>query len=160
MVITNYHAFRKRETMEAPKLTEEVLGGREGPVVTLESDGQMIRRVCQPLLGRAGRIMVLNDEAHHCYRERESARAERLSAEERGEVKRGKEMARLWISGLEALQRVVKAPVQVCDLSATLGVSRGRAVSAGGFGFQFDRCDRKRDREGAAGAGAGRTGCG
>lgn len=52
VVITNYHAFRKRETMEAPKLTKAVPGGRAGPVVTLESDGQMIRRVCQPLLGR------------------------------------------------------------------------------------------------------------
>jgi type III restriction enzyme len=31
IVITNYHAFRKRETMEAPKLTKEVIGGRDGP---------------------------------------------------------------------------------------------------------------------------------
>jgi type III restriction enzyme len=50
-----------------------VLGGRDGPVVTLESDGQIIRRICDSLIGRKP-IMVLNDEAHHCYRERESAR--------------------------------------------------------------------------------------
>jgi type III restriction enzyme len=74
VVITNYHAFRKRETMEAPKLVKEVLGGREGPVVTLESDGLMIRRICESLMGRKP-IMVSSDEAHHCDRERESARA-------------------------------------------------------------------------------------
>jgi type III restriction enzyme len=50
---------------------------------------------------------------------------ERLSAE----VKRGKEMARLWISGIEALQRVVKAPVQVCDLSATPVFLRGSGIA-------------------------------
>jgi type III restriction enzyme len=43
-------------------------------VVTLESDGLMIRRICESLMGRKP-IMVLSDEAHHCDRERESARA-------------------------------------------------------------------------------------
>jgi type III restriction enzyme len=56
---------------------------------------------------------------------------ERLSAEEPGEVKRGKEMARLWISGIETLQRVVKAPVQVCDLSATPFFLRGSGYREG-----------------------------
>ena len=82
VVITNYHAFQRRETMEAPKLAKAILGGRSGPVQTLESEGMMIRRVCGDLLARK-QIVVLNDEAHHCYRERQSAKQARISTEER-----------------------------------------------------------------------------
>jgi type III restriction enzyme len=130
VVITNYHAFRPRETLEAPKLTKEMLGGRAGPVKTLESVGVMIRRVCGDLLSRK-QIVVLNDEAHHCYRERETARQARLTAEERSEVKRSKEAARLWISGIEALQRVIKRPVAIYDLSATPFFLRGSGYEEG-----------------------------
>ena len=41
VVITNYHAFQLRETMAAPKLSKAILGGRSGPVQTLESEGLM-----------------------------------------------------------------------------------------------------------------------
>ena len=40
IVITNYHAFQRRETMAAPKLSKAILGGRSGPVQTLESEGR------------------------------------------------------------------------------------------------------------------------
>jgi len=130
VVITNYHAFQRRETMEAPKLTKTILGGRAGPVQTLESEGAMIRRVCGDLLARK-QIVVLNDESHHCYRERETARQARISAEERSEAKRNNEAARLWISGIEALQRVIKRSVAVYDLSATPFFLRGSGYPEG-----------------------------
>jgi type III restriction enzyme len=130
VVITNYHAFQRRETMEAPKLTKTILGGRAGPVQTLESEGAMIRRVCGDLLARK-QIVVLNDESHHCYRERETARQARISAEERSEAKRNNEAARLWISGIEALQRVIKRSVAVYDLSATPFFLRGSGYDEG-----------------------------
>ena len=41
VVITNYHAFQRRETMAAPKLSKAILGGRSGPVQSLESEGLM-----------------------------------------------------------------------------------------------------------------------
>ena len=36
---------------------------------TLETEGQMIQRVMPDLMGMKN-ILVLNDEAHHCYREK------------------------------------------------------------------------------------------
>src|SRR5271165_2370251 len=130
VVISNYHAFQKRETMEAPKLAKAILGGRAGPVQTLESEGQMVQRVCQDLLARK-QIVVLNDEAHHCYRERQSAREARITAEERAEAKKNNEAARLWISGIETLQRVTKHRATVYDLSATPFFLRGSGYTEG-----------------------------
>ena len=128
IVITNYHAFKARETMQAPKLVKGILGGRDGPIVTLETEGLIIQRVCKDLLG-GKRIMVVNDEAHHCYRAK--ADATKLDAETRSAVKKDNDAARLWISGLEALQRVAKVPVQLYDLSATPFYLRGSGEPEG-----------------------------
>ncbi len=130
VVITNYHAFQRREMMAAPKLAKAILGGRSGPVQTLENEGMMIRRVCGDLLARR-QIVVLNDEAHHCYRERQSAKQARISTEERSEARRNNEAARLWISGIEVLQRVIKHTVAVYDLSATPFFLRGSGYDEG-----------------------------
>lgn len=134
IAITNYHAFQRRETMEATKLAKEVLGGREGPVSMLETEGQMVQRVCKDLLGRK-RIVVINDEAHHCYREKVGAGAApanaKLDADGKAEAKKNNAAARLWISGVEALQRVVGNPVQVYDLSATPFFLRGSGYEEG-----------------------------
>nr|WP_294512003.1 DEAD/DEAH box helicase family protein [uncultured Rhodopila sp.] len=135
IVITNFHAFKRRETIEMPKLAKEVLGGRDGPVSTLETEGQMLRRVCgTDLLGRS-RIVVLNDEAHHCYREKPGV-AQKLDAESRVAARKAAEAARLWIGGIEALQRAIgagrrKGAVQVYDLSATPFFLRGSGYPEG-----------------------------
>ena len=129
VVITNFHAFQKRETSEAPKLAKAILGGRDGPVETLETEGLMVQRVCRELLGRK-RILVLNDEAHHCYREK-IGDGTKLDVEDRTEAKKNNAAARLWISGIEALQRVVKQQVQVYDLSATPFFLRGSGYPEG-----------------------------
>ena len=130
VVITNFHAFKRRDTMDAPKLVKGVLGGRAGPVETLESEGQMVQRVCRELLGRK-RIVVLNDESHHCYRQRVGADGEKLDTETKAEAKKNNAAARLWISGIEALQRVVGQRVQVYDLSATPFFLRGSGYPEG-----------------------------
>jgi type III restriction enzyme len=65
IVITNYHAFMLREKEQVSKLSREILAGR-GPETTFtESEGEMIARVGKEL--RRKNIIVLNDEAHHCY---------------------------------------------------------------------------------------------
>jgi len=46
-----------------------LLQGRGEPVRTKETEGQMVRRVAKDSMGLK-RILVLNDEAHHCYREK------------------------------------------------------------------------------------------
>jgi len=105
IVITNFHAFQRRDKSEATPLAKKTLGGRDGPVSTLETDGAMVHRVCGGITGRK-RIVVLNDEAHHCYREKASTAAPKLDAEGKAEAKKNNAAARLWISGIEALQRV------------------------------------------------------
>ena len=128
IVITNYHAFKPRETIEAPKLTKEILGWPNGPASTTETEGAMIQRLCKDLLG-GRRIVVLNDEAHHCYRAKRDAT--KLDAENRTETRKRNEAARLWINGIEALQRVAKVPVPVYDLSATPFYLRGSGEPEG-----------------------------
>jgi type III restriction enzyme len=88
----------------------------------------MIQRVCKELLG-ARRILALNDEAHHCYRARPDTA--KLDTESRGQAKKANDAARLWINGIEALQRVAKVPVQVYDLSATPFFLRGSGYTEG-----------------------------
>ena len=55
VVITNYHAFKRKERLQAPKLTRQILGGRDGEASFLESEGQMLARVCPRAAGRQGR---------------------------------------------------------------------------------------------------------
>ena len=120
IVITNYHAFKLRERMEVAKGTRMALEGwREEKLQTLETEGQMLQRVMPELMGMKN-VVVLNDEAHHCYRERvsDAADEEDLKGEEREEAERNKEAARMWISGLEALKRNLGLEL-VYDLSAT-----------------------------------------
>ena len=50
-------------------------------------------------------IMVLNDEAHHCYRESRGVGRRTLKGDDRKEAEKDNEAARLWISGLEAVNR-------------------------------------------------------
>jgi len=69
IVITNYHAFKLRERLELSKGGRSLLRGRGEELNTLETEGQMLQRVMPDLMGMKN-IMVLNDEAHHCYREK------------------------------------------------------------------------------------------
>ncbi|MHB1224100.1 MAG: BPTD_3080 family restriction endonuclease [Gemmatimonadaceae bacterium] len=120
IVITNYHAFKRRERVKLSKGGRSLLEGRGGESLdTLESEGQMIQRVMPGLMGLKN-ILVLNDEAHHCYREkpRDDEEEEELKGDERKEAERNSEAARLWISGLEAVNRKLGV-ARVVDLSAT-----------------------------------------
>ena len=119
IVITNYHAFKLRERIELSKGGRQLLQGRGGEELnTLETKGQMLQRVMPDLMGMKN-ILVINDEAHHCYREKpDDGDDENLKGDERKEAEKNKEAARLWISGLEAVNRKLKVS-RVIDLSAT-----------------------------------------
>ncbi len=120
IVITNYHAFKPRERLELSKGGRSLLQGRGEELDTVESEGQMIQRVMPDLMGMKN-ILVLNDEAHHCYREKPPESdddAEALTGDERQEAERNQEAARVWISGLEAVNRKLGIG-RVLDLSAT-----------------------------------------
>jgi len=118
IVITNYHAFKMRERLELSKGGRLLLQGRGGEALnTLETEGQMLQRVMPGLMGLKN-IMVLNDEAHHCYREKPNHEDDGLKGEEKKEADKNNEAARLWITGLETAKRHLGIQ-RVIDLSAT-----------------------------------------
>ncbi|EZP68347.1 Type III restriction protein res subunit [Sphingomonas paucimobilis] len=118
VVITNYHAFKRRETMDVSKVGKALLQGRGEAPVTIETEGQMLQRACGDLMALK-HVVVINDEAHHCYEERPQGSVEELTdADAKAEAKENKEAARLWINGIKALKRKVGVRA-VYDLSAT-----------------------------------------
>ena len=119
IVITNYHAFLRRDTLELSKGGRALLRGQGPDLRTKETEGQMLQRVMPELMAMK-RILALNDEAHHCYRERPPNDDEEgpLKGDDRKEAEKNKEAARVWISGLEAVQRKLGLQ-RVIDLSAT-----------------------------------------
>jgi type III restriction enzyme len=91
--------------------------------------------------------MVINDEAHHCYREKgddltslsnhpsdQSIRGgfspDELRGEEKAEAEENNEAARVWISGLETIKRKLGLSA-VVDLSATPFFLRGSGYAEG-----------------------------
>ena len=130
IVITNYHAFQLRETLDLAKGGRALLQGRGPELATRETEGQMLARVMPELMTMKG-ILVLNDEAHHCYREKPGEGDEgKLTGDDRREAERNREAARVWISGLEAVQRKLGL-AQVIDLSATPFFLRGSGYAEG-----------------------------
>ena len=131
IVITNYHAFKLRERIGISAGGRALLEGRNGEKLnTLESEGQMIQRVMPDLMGLKN-ILVINDEAHHCYRQKpQEPDDEDLKGEERKEAERNNEAARLWVSGLLAVERKLGI-TRVLDLSATPFFLRGSGYAEG-----------------------------
>ncbi|MGD9633338.1 MAG: BPTD_3080 family restriction endonuclease, partial [Pirellulales bacterium] len=140
IVITNYHAFKLRERIDLSKGGRQLLQGRRGEELqTLETEGQMLQRVMPDLMGMKN-ILAINDEAHHCYREKpREADDEDLKGEDRKEAEKNNEAARLWISGLEAVNRKLGL-ARVIDLSATPFFLRGSGYAEGTL-FPWTMCD-------------------
>ena len=130
IVITNYHAFKLREKMQLAKGTRRLLEGRGEPVISTETGSEMIRRVMNPLMNMKN-IMVINDEAHHCYAQKPpTEEEEKLKGDDREEADQRNETARLWINGLRAVNKKLGLS-QVVDLSATPFFLRGSGYVEG-----------------------------
>jgi len=128
ILITNFHAFQLREKVAAGKITKSILAdGQVNPFT--ETPDQMVRRVCRDL-GTKKHIIVINDEAHHCYRRKPDAEVEPLTGDERVEAKSREEEARIWISGIEAVKAKIGVKA-IYDLSATPFFLRGSGYSEG-----------------------------
>lgn len=117
VVITNFHALRLRERIEVSKNTRRLVGGRNRKFRSIETEGEMVRRVMPDLVGMKN-VVVLNDEAHHCYRERPNPIDSLLKGDEKAEAKKNNDAARVWINGIEVVKRKLKLRA-VYDLSAT-----------------------------------------
>lgn len=130
IVITNYHAFKLRERVELSRAGCSLLQGRGEELNMLETEGQMLQRVMSELMSMKN-IMVINDEAHHCYREKpDKDDGETLKGDERKEAEKNNEAARLWITGLETVKRKLGFS-HVIDLSATPFFLRGSGYAEG-----------------------------
>ncbi|MDD5025900.1 MAG: DEAD/DEAH box helicase family protein [Candidatus Peribacteraceae bacterium] len=113
--ITNFHQLEQRQNqrfqvggvLKAAKLLKEE--------AMKETPSAMVNRAFKSVLSKS-RVLVINDEAHHCYREKPSE--QKLSGEERKEADENNKAARVWISGLEALAQKININA-VIDLSAT-----------------------------------------
>ena len=131
IIITNYHAFKLRERIDISKGGRALLKGKRGAELnTLETEGQMLQRVIPELMGMKN-ICVLNDEAHHCYREKPGeAEEDNLKGDEKKEADSNREAARLWISGLEIIAKKIGIN-RVVDLSATPFFLHGSGYAEG-----------------------------
>ena len=128
IVITNFQQLKLRERMELSKGGRSLLQGHGPELNTLETEGQMLQRVMPELMGIKD-VMVLNDEGHHCYREKPD-KGEALKGEERKEAEKNNEAARLWISGVEIVTRKLGVS-RIFDLSATPFFLRGSGYAEG-----------------------------
>lgn len=113
IVITNYHAFEPK-TLKGNKAG--VFDGKIGidgeKVVAKEEPSQVVRRLLSPFkTGR--RLLILNDEAHHCYLPK--AKGKRTEGEN---TKEENARAAVWFTGLTEIAKQFKVTT-VYDLSAT-----------------------------------------
>ncbi|MBI4557327.1 MAG: DEAD/DEAH box helicase family protein, partial [Candidatus Hydrogenedentes bacterium] len=129
LLITNYHAFLLREKIPSNRLTKQILRPNGDRSPFQETPEEMVRRVCRDLGNKKG-LVVLNDEAHHCYRHKPDGDEDKLSGEDRVQAEKREEAARVWISGVEAVKAKLGVKV-IYDLSATPFFLRGSGYPEG-----------------------------
>jgi len=130
IAIIHRYAFEPRDAKEIRGIamnTRKLLRGGRGEEADALREGptEVAARILRDLSAGKGGIVVLNDEAHHCYQDS-------LDPEEKAdkEDKERNRAARVWFRGLEELQRA--APLKaVYDLSATPYYLKGSGYSEG-----------------------------
>lgn len=125
IVITNFHNLQLKEKIEASKLTKSILGD---PSAFTETPDEMARRVCREL-GNKKNLVVINDEAHHCYFRR-NGEATSLKGEEKSEAENRDKDARVWSAGLVSINEKIGIR-QIYDLSATPFFLKGSGYDEG-----------------------------
>jgi len=98
--VVNYQAFRRRDPTESSGAQKALLGSDW--VDQTESPQAMVRRVAGNLLARRGAhgdLVVINDEAHHCYLPA-AATGAKQTAEEKSENK----IAAVWFNAVRTLR--------------------------------------------------------
>ena len=113
LVITNYHAFEPRLLSGNKRSPLDGKIGVDGQKVTaVENTTQVFKRVL-PAFKPGRRLLVINDEAHHCYLPKAKGRD---SDEEQSATEN--ERAAVWFSGVRAMALRWQIGA-VYDLSAT-----------------------------------------
>ncbi|MGH2563617.1 MAG: DEAD/DEAH box helicase family protein, partial [Ginsengibacter sp.] len=127
VLITNYHQLELRQNPRFAIGAIVTAAGLIDEAATKETPSTMVNRVFKSVLNKS-RVLVINDEAHHCYREKPTE--EKLSGQDRKEADENNKAARVWISGLEALAKKMTVNA-VIDLSATPYFLRGSGYQEG-----------------------------
>lgn len=125
--ITNFHQLELRQNSRFKINSVMKATGMLKEEAMKESPAAMVNRLFKGLLNKP-RILVLNDEAHHCYREKPSE--EKITSEEKKEAEENNKAARVWINGIESLSKKIKLNA-VIDLSATPYFLRGSGYKEG-----------------------------
>ena len=112
IVITNYHSFQQK-TLQGNKrsIYDGKLNSDGKKTSETETPNQMVKRVLSNFKANR-RLLVLNDEAHHCY----LPKSKRLSVKDH--TGNENEKAARWFTGLKEISRRFKL-TNVYDLSAT-----------------------------------------
>ncbi len=130
VMITNYHSFLLRDVKEISGVaanTRKILTAHRGSDPFKETPDQMVARVLRDLSGHGkGEIVVLNDEAHHCYQDKP---LEDLDDAEKEDEERNAR-ARVWFTGLQAVRKKMGIKA-VYDLSATPYYLKGSGYNEG-----------------------------
>jgi len=120
IVITNYHAFLPRDAKELDGVsanTRKILTAGRGDDPFRETPEAMVARVLRDIGGGTDPVVVLSDEAHHCYQDKplpQDLAPAKLTREQQD----ANAAARVWFRGVQAIAR--KAGVKaIYDLSAT-----------------------------------------
>lgn len=127
VLITNYHQLELRQNSRYQIGSVVKAAGLIKEEATKETPNAMINRAFKSVLNKP-RVLVINDEAHHCYREKPME--EKLSGEDRKEADENNKAARVWVSGLEALAQKMSIN-GIVDLSATPYFLRGSGYPEG-----------------------------
>lgn len=118
VTVLNFQSFRKRDKLSVAGEGDQLSGAgkkllkrgrRQDPENWKETDKEMLNRLLRS--PRTGKVIVLNDEAHHCY-------APPPSQGRGGEEKEYEETAALWFNALRSLQKTRRLGM-VYDFSAT-----------------------------------------
>ena len=129
--IVNYHTFLPRDAKEVQGVaanTRKLLRGGHPELgdVFQETPEMVSARVLRTFGTGKGEIVVLNDEAHHCYQDKLLVDGEKLDKEDE---ERNRD-ARVWFRGLLDLRRRVGIKT-VYDLSATPYYLKGSGYNEG-----------------------------
>lgn len=125
--ITNFHQLEQRQNPRFQVGAVMKTTGLLKDEAVKESPNAMVNRAFKSILSKP-RVLIINDEAHHCYREKPVE--EKLTGEDRKEADENNKAARVWLSGLEALSKKMSINA-VIDLSATPYFLRGSGYQEG-----------------------------
>ncbi len=120
ITITNYHQFEpKVYTGKKASPFDGKIKYQDGELVK-QKDKEEFSSVLSRLLGKnmkGKRIVVINDEAHHCYLPKENNKKKKTEEEQDTDEENKKAM--VWYEGLRQMKRLGYKVQEVYDLSAT-----------------------------------------